>query len=128
MCLKDEPMPKVIKESDISPHMGEFPERDNRYYLYCPGCYEAAKAQYPDNPNWWMLNAVHCFNNTIHGFNGDVDKPTLSPSLLVTGSGVVCHSYVENGMIRFLGDCTHPLANQTVELLDVPTPTEGENP
>jgi hypothetical protein len=32
----------------------------------------------------------------------------------------VCHSYVTDGKIRFLDDCTHELAGKTVELEDVP--------
>lgn len=69
-------------------------------------------------------------------FNGDVVSPTFSPSVLVTGvepstaeeldafdRGVplperplVCHSFVRNGKIEFLGDCTHALAGKTVPL------------
>lgn len=30
----------------------------------------------------------------------------------------VCHSFVRNGKIEYLNDCTHELAGQTVELLD----------
>lgn len=30
----------------------------------------------------------------------------------------VCHSFVTNGQIQFLGDCTHELAGQTVDLPD----------
>lgn len=30
-----------------------------------------------------------------------------------------CHSFVENGMIRYLDDCTHSLVGQTVELPDI---------
>lgn len=28
----------------------------------------------------------------------------------------VCHSYVRDGKIEFLADCTHKLKNQTVEI------------
>lgn len=31
----------------------------------------------------------------------------------------VCHSFVTDGRIQFLGDCTHALAGQTVELPDI---------
>lgn len=39
--------------------------------------------------------------------------------------GTVCHSFVgcngaQPGQIIFLGDCTHHLANQTVDLPDIP--------
>jgi len=34
------------------------------------------------------------------------------------GADVVCHSFVTDGRIQFLGDCTHTLAGQTVDLPD----------
>ena len=57
----------------------------------------------------------------------DVDKPTLSPSVLVTGqfwvNGVKderrCHSFVRDGRIQFLDDCTHSLAGKTVDLPEI---------
>jgi hypothetical protein len=78
-------------------------------------------------------------------FNGDLNKPTFSPSLLIKGTRFsdvgqadydawavagypdrqgkpfdsvphVCHSVVSDGMIHFLGDCTHELAGKTVPL------------
>ena len=33
--------------------------------------------------------------------------------------GVVCHSFVNDGQVQFLDDCTHELAGQTLLLLDV---------
>ncbi|WP_425618061.1 DUF6527 family protein [Anatilimnocola sp. NA78] len=56
-------------------------------------------------------------------WNGSVDSPTLKPSIL-TRSGhenkpIVCHTFVNDGLVQFLGDCTHELAGQTVPLLDV---------
>jgi hypothetical protein len=55
-------------------------------------------------------------------FNGDLENPTLSPSVLVrfgpNGSNV-CHSFIKNGMIEFLSDCTHDLKGKTVPLPDV---------
>lgn len=57
-------------------------------------------------------------------FNGDEGRPTFTPSLLCTGNEgdpavpYVCHSFVTAGQIQFLGDCTHKLAGQTVDLED----------
>jgi hypothetical protein len=31
----------------------------------------------------------------------------------------VCHSFITDGFIQFLDDCTHPLAGQTVEIPDM---------
>ena len=58
-------------------------------------------------------------------WNGDVDKPTIKPSVLTTGGGngeggkQTCHSFVNDGKVQFLSDCSHELAGQTVDLLDV---------
>ena len=58
-------------------------------------------------------------------WNGDIDKPTLRPSIKTTmefgGSkpDMICHSWVNDGQVQFLGDCTHSLAGQTVDLLEI---------
>jgi hypothetical protein len=55
-------------------------------------------------------------------FNGDMEKPTISPSIHVwkkdeKGNRITtCHSFVTDGKIQYLGDCLHPLVNQTVDL------------
>lgn len=73
--------------------------------IYCPGC----KTHHVFDKRW--------------SFNGDYEKPTFSPSMLVNAShpelGLRCHSFVEDGKIRFLSDCDHELKNQTIELPDV---------
>jgi hypothetical protein len=66
------------------------------------------------------------------GWNNNVDAPSFTPSVLVKhGSAVdptfidepgdpptICHSFVTDGRIQFLSDCTHALAGQTVDLPD----------
>lgn len=52
-------------------------------------------------------------------WNGDMEKPTLKPSILTTGGNWKCHTFVNDGLVQFLGDCTHELAGKTVELLEV---------
>ncbi|WP_437178628.1 DUF6527 family protein [Labrys neptuniae] len=68
------------------------------------------------------------------GFNGNHEKPTFTPSIRVSWNEpsdipeefddtskdrqLVCHSFVTDGQIQFLGDCTHSLAGQTVPLPD----------
>jgi hypothetical protein len=53
-------------------------------------------------------------------WNGSLDKPTFTPSLLVNKDYPEsrCHSFVTDGRIQFLSDCHHKLAGQTVELPD----------
>lgn len=78
-----------------------------KFIFYCPGCkvYHGIWTE-GDGPRWQ--------------FNGDLEKPTVSPSILVTylhATGTdICHSFVKEGMIQFLSDCTHELAGQTIEL------------
>lgn len=56
-------------------------------------------------------------------WNGDTEKPTLKPSILTRFETrlelTVCHSFVTDGKVQFLSDCTHEFAGQTLELLDV---------
>ena len=58
-------------------------------------------------------------------WNGSVDKPTLKPSVLVsgycydTGKDFSCHTWITDGKAKFLGDCTHDSANTVQDLLDV---------
>ncbi len=86
-------------------------ETMHQYNFICPGC-----------------NEEHAFNDTWE-FNQDFDRPTISPSFLTHGGRFKqgmpydtemfrCHSFIKDGMIEFLGDCTHELKNKTVELPD----------
>lgn len=60
----------------------------------------------------------------VWSFNESLERPTVSPSVLVTWTEFdvpkVCHSFINDGRIQFLGDCTHALAGQTVDLPEFP--------
>lgn len=103
-------------------------EANGEISVRCPGC-----------------GVTHSVNATWT-FNGDVARPTFSPSLLVTNGHFIstfkprdscwctynaahpgdpspfkcnrCHSFVNNGRIQFLTDSTHELAGQTVDLAE----------
>ncbi len=104
---------------------------DGRLFFLCPGC-----------------KTNHYINTTTWHFNGNFEQPTLSPSVLYRSGHYLpdtngkdcwcsyrekhpeeidehtpqcfqCHSFVKDGMIQFLGDCTHALAGQTVPLEDL---------
>ena len=102
----------------------------DRLGFWCPGCESMHAVTVAPSTDAW-------------GFNGDYDRPTFTPSVLVTSGHYApgwsgkscwctynaehadepsgfkcerCHSHVTDGRIKFLGDCTHALANQTVEL------------
>lgn len=104
----------------------------NRLHFVCPGCRRVHGIQFGEGegPRWT--------------WNGDAEKPTFQPSILVRGGdftpagqeaydawreagcpspapefesiSTVCHSFVADGQIQFLGDCTHALAGKTVPL------------
>lgn len=109
--------------------------RENEQLSFmCPACETWHTVHYGQsmNPRWT--------------WNGDLDKPTLSPSLLVQAIrsnltddewkeydnlaaqckdsqvlfdskfGVRCHSFVKDGSIQFLSDCTHAFANSTLAI------------
>jgi len=96
--------------------------KDGRISFRCPGCGWVHSLPVGDGPHprW--------------SYNGDAEKPTFRPSILAThwepsdlpeefddtSKDVkhVCHSFVTDGRIQFLGDCTHALAGQTVDLPD----------
>lgn len=99
----------------------------------CPGC-----------EHLHAVRIVPDGNKPCWGFNGNYERSTFTPSVLVTsghhvpgygrgpgpycqfgcddpedgnpGCCSICHSFVRDGQIQFLGDCTHHLANQTVAL------------
>lgn len=78
------------------------------HYVRCPAC-DAAGVQ-----------EIHVFDADRWQFNGDVERPTFSPSMLAQGNHAGkpwrCHSFVRDGCIEYLSDCTHSMAGQTVEL------------
>jgi hypothetical protein len=63
-------------------------------------------------------------------WNGSTERPTLSPSIRCrwnegeAQTPKVCHSFMRDGALEFLGDCTHELAGRTVPI--VPWEAWGE--
>lgn len=118
---------RAVKGSDDSPGVG----------YWCPGCKEAHIVWIGagEGPRW--------------GWNGNLDRPTFTPSILVRSGHfaphwkqgdacwctynaedgeenvepfkcLVCHTFVTDGVIDFLPDCTHELAGQKIEIPDFP--------
>lgn len=106
--------------------------QDNALIWWCPGCAHSHAIRHGDGagPRWT--------------WNGSADRPTFAPSVLVTGrdfteageaafeawhdagcpkpapefesADTVCHSFIVDGQMQFLSDCTHALAGQTVPI------------
>jgi hypothetical protein len=107
-----------------------------RLSWWCPGCSMAHQVITEGHQAW--------------EWNGDAEMPSFSPSVLVRWSSLsheaekknadfkakhgrwmteaelpydrhyTCHSFVRNGQMEFLGDCSHDLAGQTVPIPDWP--------
>jgi hypothetical protein len=102
---------------------------------------------------WWCdgCNTRHAFRfegpagcGPVWKFNGNVEQPTFSPSLLyrqttatppVTSENLeqfklrpwpqkdvvaICHTFVVDGIVQYLPDCTHKLAGLSVPLPELP--------
>jgi hypothetical protein len=92
---------------------------------WCPGCEEDHEVGIkPGSPHGWE-------------FNGNPARPALQPSVLalsrrtfidetLEGDALtarenvrqtpMCHSFIRDGFIQYLGDSTHELAGQTVPM------------
>jgi hypothetical protein len=106
-------MPKALK--------GTNKDGSDYYVIECPACGHA-----------------HMFDSRWI-FNGDFEKPTFSPSMLSKSikpkgysnenpaplnydgeyENTICHSFVTDGKIEYLTDCTHEFAGKTIELEDI---------
>lgn len=83
------------------------------YAFFCPGC-EEVHAYYTVN---WR-------NNPVWAFNGNLEKPTFTPSLLFQEPPTKrCHLFMTGGVIQFLADSSHKLAGQSVEIPEWPHKT-----
>lgn len=95
------------------------------YLFFCPGC-EVHHAV-------WTTNET---NGCVWNFNGNLELPTFQPSIKISyptfheidenGFGKegtnythICHTFITDGKIQFLSDCTHKLAGQTIDMLDI---------
>jgi len=103
-------------------------ENSGNVFFECPAC--------------GVPHGVNCGKGygPMWSWDGNIDKPTFSPSVLVIAqyyeppateeniqkirSGEIkqakveyrCHSFVRAGRIQFLNDCTHELAGKTVDI------------
>jgi hypothetical protein len=98
--------------------------RTNGFSWWCPACDEGHPL-----PDAWT-------------FNGNLEKPTFSPSFKHEGLQTIkvdgkwngewkrgadgeplrycCHYIVTDGRVAYCGDCTHGMAGQTIDMPDLP--------
>lgn len=91
--------------------------RHNRLMFVCPGCVAAGPAGY-EGLHLLPVNAPGV--KPSWEWDGNLLRPTLSPSIRTEVFGKVCHSFLENGIFRFLDDSTHSLAGKRTPIPDLP--------
>lgn len=94
----------------------EVGSRDLGYVFYCPACkydHYVRVSSTDKSLSIWTVTGVK------------EDKPTVSPSLLINArchqrnpKAILCHSFIRDGKIQYLNDCTHSMAGQTIEIPD----------
>lgn len=87
---------------------------NNELGFYCLGC----KCKHFISDQHTNIEAM---GNGPWIFNNDYENPTIKPSILVSvpnneNIDYKCHSYITDGKIQYLNDCTHKLAGKTVEM------------
>lgn len=118
----------ALEDGSILRSIADATGHNTGYSFMCPGCKHAHAiyTNWDGKPRWT--------------FNGDTEKPTFSPSLLIRWDAheppvtpenheeykrnpwpqqkipKVCHSFIRDGMIQFLNDCTHDLAGKIVPI------------
>ena len=110
-------------------------EEDGQYSFMCLGC----------GHRHHIATQEPFENGAIWSWNGSMDRPTFQPSYLCTGDKwtppvtpenhaefkaapwqqtrmpYVCHSFIAEGRIQYLSDCTHEFSGQTVDLPEMDT-------
>lgn len=104
------------------------------FTYWCQGCEE--------------MHSVRTDGGGAWDFDGNLEAPTFSPSVLVTTGHFIaghtagsrcwctynaehpdkpapfechrCHTFIRGGLVEFLSDCTHALAGQTLPLPNLP--------
>jgi hypothetical protein len=119
-------------------HNCELTDGRTGWMIFCPACQSGHLFESGPRPN----------GGSGWTFNGNYEKPTFNPSMLICTVRMpqfppgetdyardpdgkylldeqgriqgardwVCHSFVRDGQIQFLSDCTHEYANQTLDL------------
>ena len=97
----------------------------------CPGCatpYPHLDGTLHTPSGLHMLPVNSPQKSPSWGWDGNLEAPTLSPSILtkihpydeMSRPLGVCHSFLVAGVFQFLGDSTHEFAGQQVPLPDLP--------
>jgi hypothetical protein len=99
------PVAVLREESDVDGNpLGE------SLWMWCPACDLAKRIP------------VNRSEGVSWDWDGNLETPTLSPSILQHGGGnhPQCHSFLKTGIWEFLDDCTHSMAGQNTPMVPIP--------
>lgn len=101
-------------------------DRGESFWWWCRGC---------NTHHRFVTKLARGEVGPVWTWNGSLERPTFAPSLLYRwtdhwkcnppepckkpgcqGRPAVCHVFVRNGQVQYLGDCTHELRGQTVPI------------
>ena len=96
--------PRPVLHEITNPQFFDALPGERAFTFHCPGCGFAHFFRTGSTRGWT--------------WNSDMVRPTIMPSLRVDGGAAgLCHSWIKDGRIQFLADCTaHRLGNQTVDI------------
>ena len=90
--------------------------------FFCPGCQCGHYFRTAPSPS----DSPFAGNQAIWTWDGDEQRPTVSPSILVRYGGPdagvggappqCCHFFVRAGNIEYLSDCTHAFAGKIIPM------------
>lgn len=82
------------------------------YVFYCPAC---------KHYHNFTTEAGSDKSRPVWAFNGNLEKPTFSPSLGVNMMvpEARCHTFVRDGRIQYLSDCFHEFAGKTIDMEEI---------
>lgn len=112
---------------------------NNALVFFCPGCKMTHHVWVGEGPGpRWTYNGDPVSPTFLPSIKVNTTRLDMTPSeiddmfnntktleereaiLSTRRHPHVCHSYITNGWIQFLTDCTHHLAGQTVQIPDFP--------
>ena len=112
--------------------MSKLVELDKKYYpledygWYCPGCrsgHQIAVNQKNHSNASWSFNGDFASPTFLRSLHLKINTPDMGKDYQPDIHSTVCHCFIVNGQVQYLGDCTHGLRGQTVPLPDVPDNT-----
>ncbi len=93
-------------------------------YYWCEGCKHAHHVPFDkDSPHNNRYSHNHLWE-----FNGDINNPSISPSVRhfythpeTHQQVTICHYWIKNGEIEYCGDCEHEYKGTTRKMTDIPS-------